>query len=255
MASKLSPVGAEVDDQSMTRAAGSPTARSAMSARAGPRPGIFCVRVFGSKGLMHYEIDFGTWDTPDQLHKTSTLYIQRGKDGYGKREELHAAGERHVPRRARDVRGELPQRQSRTSSAPTTATSRWRWSTRRCARSSSKGQAVQHRRRDRRGARGALARKEAAMLPSRYFTDLTQPEIAAQLKKNPLVILPAGSVEQHGPHLPTGTDTLAANVIGARGRRAHGRPGAAGDAARRHADAHAVRGHDHAHARHLHAGA
>ena len=51
------------------------------------------------------------------------------------------------------------------------------------------------------------------MLPSRYFADLTQPEIAAQFKKNPLVILPCGSVEQHGPHLPTGTDTLAANVI------------------------------------------
>ena len=51
------------------------------------------------------------------------------------------------------------------------------------------------------------------MLPSRYFADLTQPEIAAQLKKNPFVILPCGSVEQHGPHLPTGTDTLAANVI------------------------------------------
>ena len=51
------------------------------------------------------------------------------------------------------------------------------------------------------------------MLPSRYFSDLTQPEIAAQLKKNPLVILPCGSVEQHGPHLPTGTDTLAANII------------------------------------------
>ncbi len=51
------------------------------------------------------------------------------------------------------------------------------------------------------------------MLPSRYFADLTQPEIAAQLKTNPLVILPCGSVEQHGPHLPTGTDTLAANVI------------------------------------------
>jgi creatinine amidohydrolase len=51
------------------------------------------------------------------------------------------------------------------------------------------------------------------MLPSRYFVDLTQPEIAAQLKKNSLVILPTGSIEQHGPHLPTGTDTLAANVI------------------------------------------
>ena len=51
------------------------------------------------------------------------------------------------------------------------------------------------------------------MLPSRYFTELTQPEIADQLKKKPLVILPCGSVEQHGPHLPTGTDTFAANVI------------------------------------------
>ena len=51
------------------------------------------------------------------------------------------------------------------------------------------------------------------MLRSRYFSELTQPEVAAQLKRNPLVILPCGSVEQHGPHLPTGTDTLAANVI------------------------------------------
>jgi creatinine amidohydrolase len=53
------------------------------------------------------------------------------------------------------------------------------------------------------------------MLPSRYFIELTQPEIAAQLKANPLVILPAGSVEQHGPHLPTGTDIFAANAISA----------------------------------------
>jgi len=54
------------------------------------------------------------------------------------------------------------------------------------------------------------------MLPSRFFAELTQPEIAAQLEKHPLVILPAGSVEQHGPHLPTGTDTLSANVIAGR---------------------------------------
>jgi creatinine amidohydrolase len=48
---------------------------------------------------------------------------------------------------------------------------------------------------------------------SRYFIELTQPEIAAQFQRNPLVILPAGSVEQHGPHLPTGTDIYAANAI------------------------------------------
>jgi predicted dehydrogenase len=87
MASKLSPVGAEVDDQSMT------TLRFA-DGKLGyvgscwTSPGIFAVRVFGARGLMHYEIDFGTWDTPDKLHLTSTLYIQRGKDGYGKREEI-----------------------------------------------------------------------------------------------------------------------------------------------------------------------
>src|ERR1700736_1739018 len=87
MASKLSPVGAEVDDQSMT------TLRFA-DGKLGyvgscwTSPGVFAVRVFGSKGLMHYEIDFGTWDTPDKLHESSTLYIQRGKNGYGSREEL-----------------------------------------------------------------------------------------------------------------------------------------------------------------------
>ena len=37
---------------------------------------------------MHYELDFSTWDTPSEIHKTSTLYIQRGKDGYGKREAI-----------------------------------------------------------------------------------------------------------------------------------------------------------------------
>ncbi len=86
-ASKLSPVGAEVDDQSMTvlRFA---DGKIGYVGSCWTSPGVFCVRVFGSKGLMHYEIDFGTWDTPHELHKSSTLYIQRGKDGYAKREEL-----------------------------------------------------------------------------------------------------------------------------------------------------------------------
>ncbi len=51
------------------------------------------------------------------------------------------------------------------------------------------------------------------MPASRSFIELTQPEIAAKLRANPLVILPAGSVEQHGPHLPTGTDIFAATAI------------------------------------------
>lgn len=87
MASKLSPVGAEVDDQSMT------TLRFA-DGKLGyvgscwTSPGVFSVRVFGAKGLMHSETDFSNWDTPSKLHLSSQLYIQRGKDGYGKREDL-----------------------------------------------------------------------------------------------------------------------------------------------------------------------
>jgi predicted dehydrogenase len=87
MASKLSPVGAEVDDQSMTLIRFA-DGKIGYVGSSWTSPGVFAVRVFGSKGLMHYEIDFGTWDTPSELHKSSTLYIQRGKDGYAKREEL-----------------------------------------------------------------------------------------------------------------------------------------------------------------------
>ncbi|HEY6255145.1 MAG TPA: Gfo/Idh/MocA family oxidoreductase [Xanthobacteraceae bacterium] len=87
MSSKLSPVGAEVDDQSMTLCRFA-DGKIGYVGSCWTSPGIFSLRVFGSRGLMHYEIDFGTWDTPDQLHQSSTLYIQRGKDGYAKREPL-----------------------------------------------------------------------------------------------------------------------------------------------------------------------
>jgi predicted dehydrogenase len=87
IASKLSPVGAEVDDQSMTLLRFA-DGKIGYVGSSWTSPGVFAVRVFGSKGLMHYEIDFGTWDTPEKLHESSTLYIQRGKDGYAKREEL-----------------------------------------------------------------------------------------------------------------------------------------------------------------------
>jgi predicted dehydrogenase len=87
MSSKLSPVGAEVDDQSMTLCRFA-DGKIGYVGSCWTSPGIFSLRVFGSRGLMHYEIDFGTWDTPDELHQSSTLYIQRGKDGYAKREPL-----------------------------------------------------------------------------------------------------------------------------------------------------------------------
>lgn len=87
MASKLSPVGAEVDDQSLTLMKFASGAVAYIGS-SWTSPGIYSIRVFGQKGLMHYELDFSAWDTPDQLHETSTLYIQRGKDGFSKREVL-----------------------------------------------------------------------------------------------------------------------------------------------------------------------
>ena len=87
IASKLSPVGAEVDDQSMTLLKFA-DGKVGYVGTCWTSPGVFAVRVFGSKGLMHYEIDFGTWDTPEKLRASSLLYIQRGKDGYADREVL-----------------------------------------------------------------------------------------------------------------------------------------------------------------------
>lgn len=87
IASKLSPVGAEVNDQSMTLIRFA-DGKIGYVGSCWTSPGVFALRVFGSKGMMHYEIDFGTWDTPRQLHTTSTFYIQRGKDCYGKREPV-----------------------------------------------------------------------------------------------------------------------------------------------------------------------
>lgn len=48
---------------------------------------------------------------------------------------------------------------------------------------------------------------------SRSIADLTSPEFAALVKTNPMAIIPIGSIEQHGPHLPNGTDTFAAELV------------------------------------------
>ncbi len=85
IASKLSPVGAEIDDQSMTTLKFT-DGKLGYVGSSWTSPGIYSIRVFGQKGLMHFELDFSTWDTPDRLHETSQLYIQRGKDGFSKRE-------------------------------------------------------------------------------------------------------------------------------------------------------------------------
>ena len=43
--------------------------------------------------------------------------------------------------------------------------------------------------------------------------DLTSPDVRERLAQVPIAVLPVGSVEQHGPHLPCGTDTMAADLV------------------------------------------
>ena len=112
MASKLSPVGAEVDDQSMTtlqlcrRQARLcrlllDVARHLLRAR---------VRLQGPDALARSISPLGTRQASCICHPT--LYIQRGKDGYGKREDLKVPESDMFRRRAGNVRRKLPDRQA-----------------------------------------------------------------------------------------------------------------------------------------------
>jgi len=48
---------------------------------------------------------------------------------------------------------------------------------------------------------------------SRSIYELTSPEVAQVIAGSGIAVLPFGSTEQHGPHLPCGTDTMAAELI------------------------------------------
>ena len=45
------------------------------------------------------------------------------------------------------------------------------------------------------------------------ISDLTSREVAEHIARNPVAVIPFGSIEQHGPHLPNGTDTMSAEVV------------------------------------------
>ena len=219
MASKLSPVGAEVDDQSMTLLRFA-DGKIGYVGSCWTSPGIFAMRVFGSKGLMHYEIDFGTWDTPDLLHETSTLYIQRGKDGYAKREEM-TLPESDMFRDELEMFAES----CRTGKANELT-----------AHNGNVAVAVVYAALSSIERKGESVRIAEVMADShrklgeprppcclrRYFIDLTQPEIAAQLRRIPLVILPAAASSSTARTCrPAPTSRRQRDR--ARGRRAHGR--------------------------------
>jgi len=48
------------------------------------------------------------------------------------------------------------------------------------------------------------------------WQDLTWPEVAGAVARTPYVLLPFGAIEEHGPHLPLGTDALAAESLAGR---------------------------------------
>ena len=53
------------------------------------------------------------------------------------------------------------------------------------------------------------------MTPSRRLLDLDSRSFERRLTSNPLVILPVGALESHGPHLPLGSDQIQAEVTAA----------------------------------------
>lgn len=46
------------------------------------------------------------------------------------------------------------------------------------------------------------------------IADLTWPEVEAAVRKGAAMLVPVAVIEQHGPHLPLGTDTYAAYLLG-----------------------------------------
>jgi creatinine amidohydrolase len=47
----------------------------------------------------------------------------------------------------------------------------------------------------------------------RSIYDLASPDVAELIRRSGTAVMPFGSVEQHGPHLPCGTDTMAADLV------------------------------------------
>ena len=75
-ASKISPVGAEVEDQWVLGMQFKSGALGCITS-SWTSPGIFEVRVVGTKGLMTYQIDQTKWGVADALHLNAQLFYQK----------------------------------------------------------------------------------------------------------------------------------------------------------------------------------
>lgn len=50
-------------------------------------------------------------------------------------------------------------------------------------------------------------------MPSMVVKDITKKEFAKAIEDDPIVVLPVGSVEEHGDHLPLGSDTFEIDFV------------------------------------------
>src|SRR5450759_4760094 len=49
-----------------------------------------------------------------------------------------------------------------------------------------------------------------------YFGDLNWPQLREAIEKNTVILIPVGTVEEHGRHLPVSTDAVIASEIAGR---------------------------------------
>src|SRR3984885_9924545 len=61
-------------------------------------------------------------------------------------------------------------------------------------------------------------RSMASMVPPRDWTDIHWPDISGADPARWIAVLPLAAIEQHGPHLPVGTDVMIAQAYLARVR-------------------------------------
>lgn len=62
------------------------------------------------------------------------------------------------------------------------------------------------------GSGGCTIEREEVAVPSLVWQDLTREELN-EVAPTAIAVLPVGAIEQHGPHLPTKTDTFVAEAI------------------------------------------
>lgn len=81
MSSRKSPVGAEVEDQWLINMQFKSGALGSISS-SWTSPGIFEIRVIGTKGLMQYRLDQTKWGEPELLYQNASLFFQKTGDSF-----------------------------------------------------------------------------------------------------------------------------------------------------------------------------